>query len=399
MSHPLGLAAEPADEVVEGRVEAVLGPTRLALRALTGTRVLAFEAPHGLAVGDLLRAGCRANEPASLLSHARTHAAHPLLNDDLRRLGTPRALEGLRQRARAQRVVRDLFADMGFTEVETPSVVLNPGMDPHLVAPQVTGFTHPHGESRWLGTSPELHMKRLLAAGHSRIFQLARCYRAGELGARHQPEFTMLEWYRGWASLPSVMRDAEAIVRGVCDLGRGPIARRDGRELRLDAPFETLTIREAFARYCPEERDPIALAARDEARYYELLGSRVEPSLGWERGVFLTRFPSCHASLARVCEDDPSVCHRAELYVAGLELCNAFDELTDPREQRARFEADQRARAAMASPVYPIDERFMSAMELGLPPSAGNAMGFDRLLMLALGADSIDEVLTFAHGA
>jgi lysyl-tRNA synthetase class 2 len=256
----------------------------------------------------------------------------------------------------------------------------------------------PEAPRRWLITSPEYHLKRVLAAGHPRVFQLARCFRAGERGARHQPEFTMLEWYRAWSDLDAVLADTEALVRAVCAAaGGGCVARRDGRAVPLDAPFARLTVREAFARFCPEVRDPIALARDDEEAYYELLASRIEPALGWDGGVFLTRYPACHASLARVCDDDPSVAHRAELYVCGVELCNAFDELTDPVEQRRRFEDDRRERARRGLPVYPLDEALLDALAVGVPPSAGNALGFDRLLMLALGVAHLDEVVAFPH--
>lgn len=387
--------APAAPSVVEGRVEAVLGDHRVALRLAHATHIYRLDPSDAVAQGDLVRARVLGDRIDAVLGRARPREAHPFADDELRRLSAPSMRAALERRVEARRAVRETLDARGFLEVETPSVMLNPGMDPHLAAPQVLGFDGPH--AMWLGTSPEFHMKRLLAAGHGRIYQLARCYRAGERGARHQPEFTMLEWYRSWDSLPSVMDDAAALARAVCDRGEGPVARRDGRRIPLDAPFEALTIREAFARHCPEAGDPIALAERDEEAYYALLGERVEPYLGWEGGVFLTRFPACHASLARVCEDDPRVCHRAELYVAGLELCNAFDELTDPDEQRARFEADQRTRAARGLPVHPIDEDFMRALELAMPPSAGNALGFDRLLMLACGAERIDDVLAFPH--
>ncbi|MEZ4391899.1 MAG: EF-P lysine aminoacylase EpmA [Polyangiales bacterium] len=384
-----------APSVVEGRVEAVLADGRVALRLAHATRVFRLAPTIDLVEGDLVRARVLGERLDAVLGRARPRGERPFADDELRRLSAPSMRAALERRVDARRAARATLDARGFLEVETPSVMINPGMDPHLNAPEVLGFGGPH--AMWLGTSPEFHMKRLLAAGHGRIYQLARCYRAGERGSRHQPEFTMLEWYRSWDSLQSVMDDAAALVRAVCDTGDGPVARRHGRSVPLDAPFEALTIREAFARYCPEVGDPVALAERDEETYYGLLGERIEPRLGWDGGVFLTRFPACHASLARLCDDDPSVCHRAELYVAGLELCNAFDELTDPEEQRARFEADQRARAARGLPVHPIDEPFMRALELAMPPSAGNALGFDRLLMLACGAERIDDVLAFPH--
>ena len=168
-----------------------------------------------------------------------------------------------------------------------------------------------------------------------------------------------------------------------------------GRRIPLGAPFARITMREAFARWCPELGDAVALAADDEEAYYEAVSRRVEPHLGWDEPVFVTAFPTCHASLARVDPSDPTVCLRAELYVAGMELCNAFDELTDPAEQRARFEADQRERERRGLPVYPIDEDFLAALEEGLPPCAGNALGIDRLLALTMGTTEIARVMAF----
>lgn len=308
----------------------------------------------------------------------------------------PGLLARLQHRMRGLDAIRAWLRREGFLEVETPAVVPNPGMDVHLDAFDVSDR---HG--RLVGrliTSPELHMKRLLAGGIDRCAQLARCWRAGELGTRHQPEFTLLEWYRSHAGLDAMLRDTEAVVRAAAGVSAHPDAIvLEGRRIALSTPFPTFTLRECFARWCPELGDPIALAERDESAFYEALALRVEPHLGWETPVFVTGFPARHASLARVDPDDPSVCLRAELYIAGVELCNAFDELTDPIEQRARFEADQRARARRGLPVYPLDEDFLGALAEGLPPCAGNALGIDRLLALTLGTTDIANVMAFPH--
>ena len=295
-----------------------------------------------------------------------------------------RALDAIRAWLRAE----------GFLEVETPFVVPNPGMDVHLDA-----FDVADRRGRLAGrliTSPELHMKRLVAGGVDRCAQLARCWRAGELGARHQPEFTMLEWYRAGAGLDAMLRDTESVVRAAASVSEHPDAIvLGGRRVPLGAPFATVTMRECFERYCPELGDAVSLAARDEEAYYAAVSNRVEPHLGWDAPVFVTAFPACHASLARVDPRDPTVCLRAELYVAGVELCNAFDELTDPAEQRARFEADQRERAARGLPVYPMDDDFLAALDEGLPPCAGNALGVDRLLALTMGTTEIGRAMAF----
>lgn len=298
------------------------------------------------------------------------------------------------QRMHAIDAIRAWLRREDFLEVETPAVAANPGLDLHLDAFDVHDR---HGALQGrLITSPELHMKRLLVEGVARCAQFARCWRAGELGARHQPEFTMLEWYRVGCGLDAMMADTEAIVRAAAAVSRTPSCiTLEHRRVALDAPFQRLTVRGAFARYCPDAGDAVALAAADEERYYALLALEVEPHLGWEQPVFLTHFPACHASLARTTPNDPTTCGRAELYIGGVELCNAFDELTDPFEQRRRFEADQRARSARGLPVYPIDEEFLSALARGLPACAGNALGLDRLLALTMGRTTVADVMAF----
>jgi lysyl-tRNA synthetase class 2 len=300
--------------------------------------------------------------------------------------------------------VRAYFRAQRFLEAETPAIVTCPGLDVHLSAFGVlghmqataSGLPTPYG---FLITSPEFHMKRLLVGGVNRCFQLARCLRAGEVGRQHQPEFTMVEWYRAWAGLDDVLADTEHLVRAVSDAGPTPgVIRLGDREIPLGGEFAQVTVREAFARWAPDIVDPIALAADDEGEYFRRFSQDVEPALGFDQPTFLTHFPSVHASLARRCDDDPSVCLRAELYIAGVELCNAFDELTDPAEQRDRFHEDQRRRAELGLPVYPLDEDFLRALEEGMPPAAGNALGFDRLVALVAGRDAIDDVLAFPHG-
>ncbi len=311
------------------------------------------------------------------------------------RLGYLGVAGRLEARAAVREAVRGYFASQGFVEVETPSTVPCPGLDVHLSAFAVRRPEDGALEG-WLATSPELHLKRLVAGGMHRVVELARCHRAGERGRRHEPEFTMLEWYRGWAGLDDVLRDTECVLRAAAEAAASPgmVTMRDA-QVSLDADFERVTVREAFARFAPDVDDPIALAERDEAEYFRRLSVDVEPRLGSDAPVFLTRFPARHASLARLADDDRTVCLRAELYVAGVELCNAFDELTDPTEQRARFARDQAHREAIGLPVYPVDEAFLAALDEGLPPSAGNAVGFDRLVAVVTGSASLAEVMAF----
>jgi lysyl-tRNA synthetase class 2 len=240
----------------------------------------------------------------------------------------------------------------------------------------------------WLATSPEYQMKRLLAEDHETIFQIGPCFRRGEAGSRHNPEFTMLEWYRRGASMEDVMRDTEQLV-----------ARVSGGAFVLDRPYDIrlplprITVRDAFERFAKLSED--RMLALDEESFFRTWIDRVEPGLeSMHSACFLTHFPTPMASLARKDPNDPRYAERFELYVAGMELCNGFGELVDPNEQRLRFEHDQRERKARNLPVYPIDEKLIEALS-HLPPSAGNALGIDRLAALAAGTRDISSVIAF----
>ncbi len=287
----------------------------------------------------------------------------------------------LEARARAFETIRRYFRAQRFIEVDTPARVRTPGLDLHVDAlPQEKGFPV---------TSPEFFMKRMLVGGMPRIYQLSHCFRADEHGSLHEPEFTLLEWYRAFAGAESVRRDTEAVVIAVMKALGGPALRR---------PFERISVRDAFRRHAAID-DAVALAASDPDRDFELLVERVEPALAEvRRPVFLVDYPITEASLARPSPGDPSVAERFELYVDGIELSNGFGELTDPVEQRRRFRRDQRDRKRLGRPRYPLDERFLGALEEGMPPSAGNALGVDRLIALALGRSEIADVIGFPEG-
>lgn len=276
--------------------------------------------------------------------------------------------------------MRGFFGGRGYLEVETPILVPSPGLDVHLDAFAVEGGSY-------LSTSPEYQMKRLLAEGFTQIFQIVRCFRRGEVGTRHNPEFTMLEWYAAHMTVHEMMAETEALVSAV---------------IRAHTPssppaFERLTVIEAFRVHAGVARDEVlAMAEHDEERYFRLLVDRIEPALA-RRGapVFLHDYPSSQASLARRCADDPAVCERFELYWGDIELCNGFGELTDPVEQRARLLADQHKRRELDKPVYPIDDKFLAALTAGMPPASGNALGLDRLIAICAGTDDITAVMAF----
>ena len=318
---------------------------------------------------------CAAQEPASSELWALTS-------------GVRTKQHRLELRAQVFEHVRAWFRGQGFLEVDTPLVVPSPGMDVHLSAMSVDSSK---GRA-YLLTSPEYQMKRLLAGGLDRIVQMGKCFRNDEVGERHQPEFTMLEWYRAWAGMDDVMADTEQLVAHVARALSGGEAVLHTAQGPIDVtpPWPRLTVRDAFARFCGLELDDVV---HDEDRFYRELVERIEPALEGMGAVFLCEYPASMASLARKKPGDPRVAERFEAYVAGVELCNGFGELTDPAEQRARFEHDQRERERLGLPVYPIDERFLSALEQGIPPSGGNALGLDRLVMLALGAAHIEDVL------
>jgi lysyl-tRNA synthetase class 2 len=298
----------------------------------------------------------------------------------------------LQARAQALAGARRFFAARGFVEVDTPLLVRSPGLDLHLDAVGTS--------SGYLITSPEYQMKRLLVGGMPRIYQLSHVFRRGEAGPLHHPEFTMIEWYRAFAGVDEILRDTEELVitlahslRGRADLSgpRGVVT--------LETPFMRLPVAQAFEQFAGVGAErALALSEEDPDAYFRLLVERVEPALAAEtRPVFLVDYPIAQASLARAKPDDPRVCERFELYVGGVELCNGFGELTDPDEQRRRLLRDQATRAALGRDVYPIDELFLDALREGMPPSAGNALGFDRLLLLCLGERDLHRVLPLLH--
>jgi len=313
---------------------------------------------------------------------------------DVRRFADAGIGRHLHARAAAERAVRVYFEQEGFLEVATPSGVPCPGLDLHLDAFAVQGARAP----RWLSTSPEFQMKRLLVGGIPRCFQLARCFRRGELGARHEPEFTMLELYRAFAGADAILGDTEAVIEAVARSITGTTTVLvNGRAIAVARPFERFTVAEAFERAAHVgEAEVLRLANEDEDRFFRILVEEVEPHLAQATApIVLHRYPAKQASLARLCADDARWADRFEVMAGGLELSNGFVELTDPAEQRARFERDRGERKARGLPVYPLDERFLASLEEGMPPAAGNALGFDRLIAIAMGAARIADVTAF----
>lgn len=292
--------------------------------------------------------------------------------------------EQLRQRAGVMRQTRRFFEDAGFLEVETPALVVSAGTELHLDAVEARC----EGQRGYLITSPEYHMKRLLAAGGPPIFQISKVWRDHERGAQHRPEFTMLEWYRPFATYDSLMDDCEAWIRGL--VGADSLTYQ-GKNIDLRGPWRRITFRDAL-RERGGVSDPDALTPQAQEA---VLMDRVEPTLGHDQPEFLTEYPMSMASLARPKPEDPTVAERVELFIGGLELGNGFSELTDAKEQRARCNQDNADRAALGKQPYPLDERFLAALSHGMPPSAGIAIGLDRVVMLLTDEDDISKVTAF----
>ncbi|MBS0909981.1 elongation factor P--(R)-beta-lysine ligase [Tatumella sp. JGM118] len=308
-------------------------------------------------------------------------------------------IANLLKRAAIVADIRRFFADRGVLEVDTPAMSQATVTDIHLV-PFKTRFVGPgasQGLDLWLMTSPEYHMKRLLAAGSGPIYQMNRSFRNEEAGRHHNPEFTMLEWYRPHYDMYRLINEVDDLLQQILECGEA----------------ETLSYQQAFLRclnidpLTAEKEALVAVAATlgvgdlaasedDRDTLLQLLFMLgVEPKIGQERPAFVYHFPASQASLAEISTEDHRVAERFEVYYRGIELANGFRELTDAREQRQRFEQDNRRRAEKGLPEQPIDQLLLAALEHGLPDCSGVALGIDRLIMLALKADSLSDVIAF----
>lgn len=319
-------------------------------------------------------------------------------------------------RNRIQAAIRAWLGAEGFTEVDPAALAASPGNEAHLHA-FATDAIGNDGRARrmYLHTSPEFAMKKLLAAGETRIHAFAHVWRNRERGVLHAPEFTMLEWYRVGQDYTVLMDDCAALLRLAATTAGTPLLRFRDRTCDPFAPPERLSVAEAFARHAgidllatldaSGEPDAAALAARMRAAglraaaddtwsdmLSRVLVEKVEPNLGMGRITILDRYPSAEAALARRTPDDPRVAERFELYACGVELANGFGELTNPAEQRRRFGMEMDEKQRVYGERYPLDEDFLAALG-HMPPASGIALGFDRLVMLATAAPRIDDVI------
>ena len=289
----------------------------------------------------------------------------------------------LKIRARTVQAVRDFFIEKDYLEIETPCRIPAPAPEEHIDA-QISG-------NWYLQTSPELCMKRLLAAGYTRIFQICKCFRQNERGSKHLPELTMLEWYTSETDYFDMMDQTEDLVCFVAEnINSGNHLVYQGNKIDLKKPWPKISVAEAFEIFTSTTLE----RALSKDLFDELMTSEIEPNLGQKRPVFLYDYPASFAPLAMTKPGNPSLAQRFEMYIAGLELCNAFTELNDSEEQRKKFEIEQNKRHSLEKIVYPMPEKFLESLKF-MTGASGNALGIDRLIMLFAGTTKIDDVVAF----
>lgn len=294
-----------------------------------------------------------------------------------------RRKKALQQRARILQGIRQFFIENSYLEVETPHRIPTPAPESHIDAiPSDTWFLH---------TSPELCMKRMMAAGYEKIFQICRCWRERERGSLHLPEFTLLEWYRAEGDYHSLMEECEGLIRFVArTIGLEQKLIFRSHEIDLSKPWERISVKEAFRCYSKTSM----AKALERNLFDEIMVQDVEPKLGIEKPTFIYDYPGVRGALARLKQEDQTVAERFELYMGGLELANGFSELVDSEEQRRRFHIENANRQSFGKPIYSIPDKFLAELD-NMPPSAGIALGVDRLVMVFLDVETIDEVVTF----
>ncbi len=313
------------------------------------------------------------------------------------------------------RLIREFFWSHGFTETDTPIAVRYPSQEPYLNFMNVTVHdTHNTTHPMYLRTSPEFALKKLLAAGYEKIFEIGKCFRDNEnFGGTHNPEFTMIEWYRSPGSLSEIMDDVEGLFRFVAKGIKNYELRMKNVIVRPDQAWERMTMKDVWKKYVDVNLDEYLKIERlkdlvirrgyhvseDDAYedlFFKIFLNEIEPKLGFEKPIFVYDYPAQMASLSRLCSHDPRYAERMECYVAGLELCNAFGELTDGAEQKKRLEGDKALRQKLGKETWPVDEDFIASLPTIAERSentAGIALGVDRMVVLFTGAKDINEVI------
>lgn len=379
--------SEPSRRPVVGRVLAVTSTEATIQGAGGPLSTLPLETGVAPRPGDLVR-----QEPDGALNIVFSHPSGdwPAPGTDGMRFLDGTLWERLRRRAEVMSGTRDFFRAAGFLEVETPRVVESVGtevhIDPTRVSQRESADARP--ADRFLIPSPEHHMKRLLVAGAPPVFSLGPVWRDGERGARHRAEFTLLEWYRPWSQLEQLFRDCEAWLRSLHPQSH---LEYQGQRLPWSSPWPRRGFLDLLRRRAGIH-EPERLTADEQLVAFV---DGVEGTLGRDTPEFVVDYPVAFASLAQRQGERPELAERFELYVGGLELANAFGELTDSAEQRARCEEDNRVRGKTGREELPLDETFLAALADGMPPSAGIAAGMDRVVMLLTDAATIGEVRPF----
>ncbi len=397
---------------VRGRCIA-LNPPLISIRHETGIETVTFDAASSdsFGLGDIVEVH---EKKVRLLTPNRAHQNARWMEHVLH----PRRLKALKTRSQVESGIRDFFTQQGFIDVRTPLLVPSPGMEPHIRPFEVVPASHEDKERHaFLPTSPEFAMKRLLVGGLERIFQICPAFRDEPHSVTHHPEFTMLEWYRAYAGYEDIMRDTELLFESLAMKIHGrPVILWQGQEISVKAPWPRLKVRDLFkdlasvdlvscssaesmARECLRLGLPADLTRETwDDLYFKIWLNLIEPKLPSDRAVFVTRYPESQAALS-VIDSDPDGsrwARRFEAYAGGLELGNAFEELTDPIEQRRRFVKDMELRTELYGPEFPkspLDEGFLGALAEGMPPSGGIAMGVDRIVMLFSDEPEIDFTL------
>ena len=291
--------------------------------------------------------------------------------------------KNLELRAKIIQAIRNFFVKNGFLETETPCRIPAPAPETNIDA-----FS---SGSWFLQTSPELCMKRLIASGYSKIFQICKCFRMNERGSRHLTEFTMLEWYFTCKNYFDMMGQCEELIKFIAiNTGSGSFIKYQGKKIDLENPWKKITVENAFKKFASVSMGDAILSNR----FDEIMALEIEPALGFEKPVFLYDYPAQAGSLARLKQENSQFVERFELYICGIELCNAFGELTDPVEQKKRFEKERQDRKLAGKKAYPMPKKFLDALKY-MPKTSGNAMGIDRLVMLFTDSAQIDDVICF----
>jgi lysyl-tRNA synthetase class 2 len=406
--------------VLRGRCVAKEGQAILLRRFLPGrelaeTRSVSISNPSEIELGDIVEIQ---NGRAKCLTQNTSGKSGTRWSE---RTLDPRRLKALKVRQSVESTIRDFFSKQDFLETKTPTLVSSPGMEPHIRPFQVDRPEHFGSGVTYLPTSPEFAMKKLLVGGLERIFQICSAFREEPRSVTHHPEFTILEWYRAYAGYEEIMEDTEKLFESIAmKLFGKPSFSFQGKELSVKTPWPRLKVRDLFLKYAEVDlvrsntREALAIECKRlnlstqesenwDDLYFKIWLNLIEPKISEHQAVFVIRYPKSQAALS-VVDRDPDGSEwakRFEVYVGGLELGNAFEELTDPEEQRKRFEKDMALRQEVYGPEFPkskIDEEFLGALAEGMPPSGGIAVGVDRMVMLFADEPNIDYTFWLRSG-